>query len=45
LPLDQRGFLRVDDALRVVGQDEVFAAGDTIAFPGRDLPNTGSLKF
>lgn len=41
LPLDQRGFLRVDDALRVVGHDEVFAAGDTIAFPGRDLPKSG----
>jgi selenide,water dikinase len=38
LPLDQRGFLRVDDALRVVGHDDVFAAGDTIAFSGRDLP-------
>ena len=37
----QRGFLRVDDTLRVVGQDEVFAAGDTIAFPGRDLPKSG----
>ena len=41
LPLDQRGFLRVDDALRVVGHDDVFAAGDTIAFSGRDLPKSG----
>ena len=41
LPLDPRGFLRVEDALRVVGHDDVFAAGDTIAFSGRDLPKSG----
>ncbi len=28
LPLDARGFLRVDQTLRVVGRDDVFAAGD-----------------
>jgi selenide, water dikinase len=41
LPLDARGFLRVDQTLRVVGRDEVFAAGDTIAFSGRELPKSG----
>src|SRR6266508_144950 len=39
LPLDERGFLKVDDTLRVAG--EVFAAGDTIAFATRDLPKSG----
>ena len=41
LPLDDRGFLRVDDMLRAVGQNDVFAAGDTIAFSSRDLPKSG----
>jgi selenide,water dikinase len=41
LPLDARGFLRVDQTLRVVGRDDVFAAGDTIAFSGRELPKSG----
>jgi selenide, water dikinase len=41
LPLDARGFLRVDETLRVVGHDDVFAAGDTIAFSGRELPKSG----
>jgi selenide,water dikinase len=41
LPLDAKGFLRVDDTLRIAGRDDVFAAGDTIAFPGRDLPKSG----
>ena len=41
LPLDHRGFLRVDDTLRVVGRDDVFAAGDTIAFAARELPKSG----
>src|SRR5262249_2523441 len=41
LPLDARGFLRVDATLRVAGHDDVFAAGDTIAFSGRDLPKSG----
>ena len=41
LPLDRRGFLAVDDTLRVTGQDGLFAAGDTIAFAARDLPKSG----
>jgi selenide,water dikinase len=41
LPLDAHGFLRVDQTLRVVGRDDVFAAGDTIAFSGRELPKSG----
>ena len=39
LPLDERGFVRVDDMLRASA--EVFAAGDTIAFAPRDLPKSG----
>jgi selenide,water dikinase len=41
LPVDSRGFLEVDDTLRVTGLHEVFAAGDTIAFPARELPKSG----
>jgi selenide, water dikinase len=41
LPLDADGFLAVDDTLRVVGHDDVFAAGDTIVFPARALPKSG----
>jgi selenide,water dikinase len=41
LPLDDRGFLRVDDMLRVAGHENLFAAGDTIAFPSRELPKSG----
>ena len=41
LPLDARGFLRVDETLRVIGHDAIFAAGDTIAFSGRELPKSG----
>jgi selenide, water dikinase len=41
LPLDPRGFLRVDQTLRVVGHDDLFAAGDTVAFPTRELPKSG----
>jgi selenide, water dikinase len=41
LPLDARGFLRVDQTLRVVGRDDIFAAGDTIAFSSRELPKSG----
>lgn len=41
LPLDDDGFLKVDENLRVAGQDSVFAAGDTIAFPNRGLPKSG----
>ena len=41
LPLDARGFLEVDEYLRVTGRDNVFAAGDTIAFTPRALPKSG----
>jgi selenide,water dikinase len=41
LPCDERGFLTVDDTLRVVGHEEIFAAGDTIAFTARKLPKSG----
>ena len=41
LPADTRGFLKVDDMLRVAGLHEVFAAGDTIAFSARELPKSG----
>jgi selenide,water dikinase len=41
LPLDERGFLKVEHDLRVEGFTEIFAAGDTITFPGRSLPKSG----
>ena len=41
LPLDPKGFLKVDETLRVTGHDNVFAAGDTIAFANRELPKSG----
>jgi selenide,water dikinase len=41
LPVDSRGFLKVDDTLRAVGSQEVFAAGDTISFSERALPKSG----
>lgn len=41
LPLDERGFLKVECDLRVEGQDAIFAAGDTISFSERDLPKSG----
>jgi selenide,water dikinase len=41
LPLDVRGFLKVERDLRVEGRDGIFAAGDTISFPERDLPKSG----
>ncbi|MGD9920643.1 MAG: FAD-dependent oxidoreductase [Pseudorhodoplanes sp.] len=41
LPVDASGFLRVDDYLRVVGHDAIFAAGDTMAFEPRNLPKSG----
>jgi selenide,water dikinase len=41
LPVDANGFLRVDDTLRIAGHNDAFAAGDTIAFPNRDLPKSG----
>jgi selenide,water dikinase len=41
LPLDRAGFLRVENTLRVVAHDDVFAAGDIIAFASRALPKSG----
>jgi selenide,water dikinase len=41
LALDDHGFIAVDASLRAQGHEDVFAAGDTIAFPGRDLPKSG----
>jgi selenide,water dikinase len=41
LPADPNGFLKVDGMLRVAGHQDVFAAGDTIAFPSRNLPKSG----
>lgn len=41
LALDARGFLRVDATLRAVGRDDVFAAGDTIAFDPAPIPRSG----
>lgn len=41
LPLDQYGFLKVDETLRVVGRDDIFAAGDVISFAPRELPKSG----
>ena len=41
LQLDGRGFVTVRDTLQVAGRDDVFAAGDTIAFTPRALPKSG----
>src|SRR5262249_9169108 len=41
LPLDAPGFLPVGETLPLGGHDRVFAAGDTIAFAGRELPKSG----
>jgi selenide,water dikinase len=41
LALDDRGFLRVDAKLRAFGRDDVFAAGDTIAFDPAPIPRSG----
>ncbi len=35
------GFLRVDAMLRAVGRDDIFAAGDTIAFDPAPIPRSG----
>lgn len=40
LPLDQYGFIRVDNTLEVTGQPKIFAAGDCAAFTPA-LPNAG----
>lgn len=41
LALDPRGFLRVDAMLHAVGRQDVFAAGDTIAFDPAPIPRSG----
>jgi selenide,water dikinase len=41
LPVDASGFLRVDEHLRIFGHDNIFAAGDTMAFEPRSLPKSG----
>jgi selenide,water dikinase len=41
LALDERGFLRVDATLRAIGREDVFAAGDTIAFDPAPIPRSG----
>lgn len=41
LPLDQQGFVKVDDTLRVEGHENIFAAGDIISFSSRPLPKSG----
>jgi selenide,water dikinase len=41
LPLDPDGFVAVDETLRVRGREDIFAAGDIIAFPTRALPKSG----
>jgi len=41
LPLDENGFLKVDQSLQVAGRNGLFAAGDMISFPTRALPKSG----
>ncbi len=41
LALDPHGFLRVDATLRAVGRDNVFAAGDMVAFDPGPLTRSG----
>jgi selenide,water dikinase len=41
LPLDAHGFIRVNDYLRAMGHEDIFAAGDIIAFAARALPKSG----
>lgn len=41
LPVDPHGFVQVDRTLRVVGQDNVFAAGDVASFAPHSLPKSG----
>src|SRR5436190_6419707 len=41
LALERRGFLKVEPTLRASGREDVFAAGDVIAFPSRELPKSG----
>jgi selenide,water dikinase len=41
LALDDGGFVKVDPLLRAEGREDVFAAGDVIAFGPRPLPKSG----
>jgi selenide,water dikinase len=41
LPVDDAGFIKVNETLRAEGSAEVFAAGDIIAFGPRRLPKSG----
>jgi selenide,water dikinase len=41
LPVDEHGFLRVDETLRAKGADEIFGVGDLIAFGPRAIPKSG----
>ena len=41
LPVDDAGFVKVDEMLRVEGSAEIFAAGDIAAFGPRPLPKSG----
>lgn len=38
LPLDEKGFIKVDAALLVNDAEDIFAAGDVMAFPDETLP-------
>ncbi len=41
LALDVRGFMRVDASLRTVGRDDVYAAGDMVAFDPAPIARSG----
>jgi selenide,water dikinase len=41
LPVDERGFLLVDDMLRSVANPDVFAAGDCATLQSQPLPRSG----
>jgi selenide, water dikinase len=41
LPVDDAGFIKVDEMLRAEGHTDVFAAGDVVAFSPRPLPKSG----
>lgn len=41
LPLDERGFIEVEDSLQVVGRDDVFAAGDVAVQRRHPRPRAG----
>ena len=41
LELDERGFIKIDESLRALGQERIFAAGDAASFSPRPLPKSG----